>query len=98
MATKDHSQAPDTEHLENGGTSHRGSAAHQYVDHRENDDRADEAKGRYAEAYNKHYWLSVNYIGSLFAIGMAFMVSSDPHLFLRNFILIFGARAESEVS
>lgn len=44
-----------------------------YVDHRENDDRADEAKGRNADHYEGKYWLSVNYIGTLFAIGMAFM-------------------------
>lgn len=44
-----------------------------YVDHRADDDRADEAKGRNADKFEKKYWLSVNYIGTLFAIGMAFM-------------------------
>lgn len=44
-----------------------------YIDHRADDDRADEAKGRNADKYEKRYWLSVNYIGTLFAIGMAFM-------------------------
>ena len=44
-----------------------------YVDHRATDDRADEAKGRNADKFEKKYWLSVNYIGTLFAIGMAFM-------------------------
>lgn len=44
-----------------------------YVDHRETDDRDDTAKGRNAEKFEKKYWLSVNYIGTLFAIGMAFM-------------------------
>ena len=44
-----------------------------YIDHRANDDRADEAKGRNSDKFEKKYWLSVNYIGTLFAIGMAFM-------------------------
>ena len=44
-----------------------------YVDHRANDDRADEAKGKNSDKYDGKYWLSVNYIGTLFAIGMAFM-------------------------
>ena len=44
-----------------------------YVDHRADDDRADVAKGRNADKFDKKYWLSVNYIGTLFAIGMAFM-------------------------
>lgn len=44
-----------------------------YVDHRDNDDRADEAKGRNSNKFEKRYWLSVNYLGTLFAIGMAFM-------------------------
>lgn len=43
-----------------------------YVDHRENDDRADEARGRNADKFGKNYWLSVNFIGTMFAIGMAF--------------------------
>lgn len=46
---------------------------HSYVDHRANDDRADIAKGRNSDKFEKNYWLSVNYIGTLFAIGMAFM-------------------------
>lgn len=44
-----------------------------YTDHRADDDRADEARGRNADKYDKKYWLSVNYIGSLFAVGLAFM-------------------------
>lgn len=51
----------------------KGYSDPSYVDHREGDDRADEAKGRNADKYDKKYWLSVNYIGTLFAIGMAFM-------------------------
>lgn len=41
--------------------------------HRESDDRAEEAKGRNSDRFEKKYWLSVNYIGTLFAIGIAFM-------------------------
>jgi hypothetical protein len=41
-------------------------------EHRENDDRAEDAMGRNADAFEKRYWLSVNYIGTLFAIGIAF--------------------------
>lgn len=41
--------------------------------HREDDDRAEEAKGRNADQMDRKYWLSVNYIGTMFAIGMAFM-------------------------
>lgn len=62
------------------GNDHVEAVAHQrsyddpsYVDHRADDDRADEAKGRNADKFDKKYWLSVNYIGTLFAIGMAFM-------------------------
>lgn len=70
MDSKDISEAPSEErHLEHGQSHPAGH----YIDHRENDDRADEAKGRYADAYDNKYWLSVNYIGTLFAIGVAFM-------------------------
>ena len=44
-----------------------------FADHRADDDRAEEAKGRNADKFDNKYWLSVNYIGTLFAIGMAFM-------------------------
>ena len=73
MDSKDVSDSNDGQHLENGDANRNNSQAHHYVDHRENDDRAEEAKGRFAESYDKKYWLSVNYIGSMFAIGMAFM-------------------------
>ncbi|KAK4942349.1 hypothetical protein LTR10_017956 [Elasticomyces elasticus] len=63
-----------------GNNDHIEALAHErsyddpsYIDHRANDDRADEAKGRNADKFEKKYWLSVNYIGTLFAIGMAFM-------------------------
>jgi hypothetical protein len=68
-------ESPTREHLENGNA--RGVAQNvsdpSYVDHREFDDRADVAKGRNSDKYEKRYWLSVNYIGTMFAIGMAFM-------------------------
>ncbi|KXT05063.1 hypothetical protein AC579_1020 [Pseudocercospora musae] len=43
------------------------------MNHRDDDDRAEEAKGRNADQIDGKYWLSVNYIGTMFAIGMAFM-------------------------
>lgn len=42
-------------------------------DHRSDDDRADVARGRNADKIDRSYWLSVNFIGTLFATGMAFM-------------------------
>lgn len=73
----DRSSSPDTavertEHLE-AGVKERSHDDPAYVDHREGDDRGEEAKGRNSDKYEKKYWLSVNYIGTLFAIGMAFM-------------------------
>lgn len=65
----------DTAHLEHraGSTDvDRIEAATQFQ-HRETDDRADEAKGRNSDKYERKYWLSVNYIGTMFAIGIAFM-------------------------
>ena len=44
-----------------------------YVDHRENDDRADVAKGRDAAAFGGNYWYSANFIGTMLAIGFSFM-------------------------
>lgn len=63
----------DVSHLEHGRDVHHNAHDDAYMrDHRANDDRADEARGRGAESYEKKYWLSVNYIGTLFAIGIAF--------------------------
>lgn len=66
--------------VRNDGNEHIEALAHErnsddpsYVDHRADDDRADEAKGRNSDRFEKKYWLSVNYIGTMFAIGMAFM-------------------------
>ena len=68
--------AYDSLHVE--GAGRRGSSKADIrdpadIDHRANDDRADEAKGRNSDKIDKRYWLSINYIGTLFAIGMAFM-------------------------
>lgn len=74
MATHTDEKA-DAAHLENraGSTDvDRIEAASQFQ-HRETDDRAEEAKGRNSDKYEKKYWLSVNYIGTMFAIGIAFM-------------------------
>lgn len=55
-------------------TDRRGSVRDlEYVDHRENDDRADEAKGRDSAAFDGKYWYSANFIGTLLAIGFSFM-------------------------
>lgn len=68
--------SPDNDHLE------RLPTVNPYGDHRAEDDRADEAKGRDATKFDKSYWLSVNYIGTLFAVGMAFMggIGGEEHL------------------
>lgn len=65
----------EAEHIEHAVKNERGAALDDvsFIDHRDNDDRAEEAMGRNSDKYEKRYWLSVNYIGSLFAIGMAFM-------------------------
>lgn len=65
-------KATDNDHIESLAHERRYDDP-SYVDHRATDDRADEAKGRNADRFEKKYWLSVNYIGTLFAIGMAFM-------------------------
>ena len=59
------------ESVENGGARKFDDPS--YVDHRAEDDRDDVALGRNSDKFEKRYWLSVNYIGTLFAIGMAFM-------------------------
>ena len=62
----------DALHIERGGVA-SGVSDPAYIDHRPDDDRADEAKGRNADKFDKSYWLSWRYLGTLFAIGMAFM-------------------------
>ena len=76
-AIKRNVSAASVEHqekdAENGGPFRRSSADAAFAQHREDDDRAEEAKGRNADQMDDKYWLSVNYIGTMFAIGMAFM-------------------------
>lgn len=43
------------------------------VDHRENDDRTEEAKGFTVEKVDRSYWYSWRFLGSMFAAGTAFM-------------------------
>lgn len=77
-------KAEDAAHIEHRGNStltdidRIQSTTHQ---HRADDDRAEEARGRTSDKYEKKYWLSVNYIGTLFAIGIAFMggIGGDSH-------------------
>jgi len=67
--------SPGVDQIENGDNSiepvHISDAIAR--DHRANDDRADEARGRNADQFDAKYWTSVNFIGTMFAIGMAFM-------------------------
>lgn len=72
--------APTSVAIKGNGSEHVEALVHErsqndpsYVDHRANDDRTDEAKGRNADKFEPRYWMSINYIGTLFAIGMAFM-------------------------
>lgn len=44
-----------------------------YVDHRANDDRVEEAKGRNSDGIPASYWYSWRFLGSMFAVGLAFM-------------------------
>lgn len=73
MDSKDVSSehSPNASHIEKGATA--GVTDSGWIDHRDNDDRAVEAMGRTADKFDKSYWLSVNFLGTLFAIGMAFM-------------------------
>ncbi|KAF2636610.1 MFS general substrate transporter [Massarina eburnea CBS 473.64] len=43
------------------------------VDHRVEDDRTDAARGRNADEFDKSYWYSWRFLGSMFAVGVAFM-------------------------
>ena len=54
----------------------RGSTSSKHDDgaqHRIDDDRADEARGRDADQFPPGYWYSWRFLGSMFAVGMAFM-------------------------
>jgi hypothetical protein len=68
-----HEDKIDVAHLEHRadpvGTEQYG---HGYLDHREGDDRGEEAIGRTADQFDNKYWLSMNFLGTMFAIGTAF--------------------------
>ena len=65
---------PDVAHLEHrSGSVESDRIEHVNHEHRDTDDRGEEAMGRNADTFEKRYWLSVNYIGTMFAIGVAFM-------------------------
>lgn len=70
----DHAEKADASHLEHrGGSVDTDRIAPIEHEHRADDDRGEEAMGRNADKFEKRYWLSINYIGTLFAIGVAFM-------------------------
>lgn len=70
----EHADKPDAAHLEHRAGSVETDRIEPAIrDHRDTDDRGEEAMGRNADKFEKRYWLSVNYIGTLFAIGVAFM-------------------------
>lgn len=58
--------SPDGDHVERL-SSERSRDVHDpfYIDHRADDDRADEAKGRNSDKIGKEYWLSVNFLGTM---------------------------------
>ena len=70
----EHTEKSDAAHLEHrAGSVDTEHIEPVYHEHRATDDRGEEAMGRNADKFEKKYWLSVNYIGTLFAIGIAFM-------------------------
>jgi hypothetical protein len=70
----EHEDKVNVAHLEHRADSvGSGRVEHVNHEHRDTDDRGEEAMGRNADKFEKRYWLSVNYIGTMFAIGVAFM-------------------------
>ncbi|OAG06772.1 MFS general substrate transporter [Paraphaeosphaeria sporulosa] len=71
--------APSQDHIEryedHPGMGHRRSSsiAVDAFGHRDIDDRAEEAKGRMSDVIDPKYWYSWRFLGSMFAVGMAFM-------------------------
>ena len=49
------------------------SVAVDALGHRGFDDRAEEAKGKMSDVIDSSYWYSWRFLGSMFAVGMAFM-------------------------
>ncbi|TKA78630.1 hypothetical protein B0A55_02676 [Friedmanniomyces simplex] len=75
MSSHEKSSGRDVDQIENGNYDIHPVETKDPVghDHRANDDRADVAKGRNADKFEAKYWTSINFIGTMFAIGMAFM-------------------------
>lgn len=66
------------DHREDSSTAGHGGLGKMYsdasyVDHRAEDDRADAAKGRNADKFDRKYWLSWRFLGTMWSIGIAFM-------------------------
>ncbi|KAF2112623.1 fungal trichothecene efflux pump [Lophiotrema nucula] len=61
------------ENLESQTGHRRLSAVSIEQQHRLDDDRAEEAKGRNSDQIPKEYWYSWRFLGSMFAVGLAFM-------------------------
>lgn len=55
MEHKDSVDGSNAKHLEDGVPSGDTGVPYHKVDHREGDDRAEEAKGRYSDSYNSKY-------------------------------------------
>ena len=76
MESEKHGAIADNDYVENLNLeSQNGGGRHSatYVDHRDFDDRAEEARGRNANQIDKKYWYSWRFLGSMLAVGTAFM-------------------------
>ncbi|KAF2708439.1 MFS general substrate transporter [Pleomassaria siparia CBS 279.74] len=60
------------EHAEAQIGSNRHNLSYDIADHRENDDRAEDARGRNSDKIDPRYWYSWRFLGSMFAVGLAF--------------------------
>lgn len=68
-------EKPGQDHIEHYDTPRRRSStvSIDQLQHRNFDDRTEEAKGRMSNDVDPSYWYSWRFLGSLFAVGMAFM-------------------------
>lgn len=57
-------EKPNAQHLER--------ASHVNINDDDDDDRAPEARGRNADQFDKNYWRSWRFMGSMLAIGLGF--------------------------
>jgi hypothetical protein len=68
-----HEDKIDVAHLEHIADSVGAEQfGHGYLDHREGDDRGEKAMGRTSDQFDKKYWLSLNFLCTIFAVGTAF--------------------------